>query len=43
MRIFLDEELLIIVHDKDLKLNDSAPTKVQSLETEAHLVQASYR
>jgi hypothetical protein len=32
---FFDEELLTIVHDKDLELNDSEPTKVQRLETEA--------
>jgi hypothetical protein len=36
---FSDEELLIVVHDKDLKLNDSEPTTVQHLETEARPVQ----
>jgi hypothetical protein len=28
---FSDEELLIVVHDKDLKLTDSEPTEVQRL------------
>ncbi|MCI30659.1 hypothetical protein A2U01_0051870, partial [Trifolium medium] len=31
---FSDEELLIVVHDKFLKLNDSEPTEVQRFETE---------
>jgi hypothetical protein len=31
--------LLIVVHDKDLKLNDSEPTTVQHLETEVRPVQ----
>jgi hypothetical protein len=35
---FSNEELLITVHDKDLKLNDSDPTKVQCLEIEACFV-----
>ncbi|MCI84460.1 hypothetical protein A2U01_0105738, partial [Trifolium medium] len=34
-----DEELLIVVHDKDLKLNDSESFEVQSLATEARPVQ----
>jgi hypothetical protein len=36
---FSDEELLIVVQDKDLKLNDSEPATVQQLEMEAHPVQ----
>jgi hypothetical protein len=36
---FSDEELLIVVQDKDLKLNDSEPATVQRLEMEAFFVQ----
>jgi hypothetical protein len=36
---FPDEELLIVVYDKDFKLNDSELTKIQRLETGARPVQ----
>jgi hypothetical protein len=36
---FSGEKLLIVVNDKDLKLNDSEPTKIQRLETEDRPVQ----
>ncbi|GAU30336.1 hypothetical protein TSUD_211930 [Trifolium subterraneum] len=38
-RDFSEEELVIVVHDKYLKLNDSEPTEVRRLKTEARPVQ----
>jgi hypothetical protein len=35
----LDEELLIVIHDKNFKLNDSEPTTVQRFKKEARSVQ----
>jgi hypothetical protein len=38
---FSDEKLLIVVHDKDLKLTDSEPIEVQHLEMETCPVQVN--